>query len=467
MQVFLSYVRAEATSEVDQLRNYFQNANLGTWVDRHDLEGGADWWVKASRAITNCDAFILLVTPGAPGSGPIRQEVSLALSLHKDYFPALIKPAANLPPEWQNRNWRDLTSANYTDGLTRLIGDLRGISEAAQKNLTELLVQPAGAFGWKPLPAELQPLVKDLVDYSKVNVRPPEAFFAFREVLEGFRDAAQGHSLYEVVHEFLYPSAAPPAGWPHNVIAAHRSFFETVIGPMHDKLDPGQAGEPVPIVLAVMTRSEADELEDGTAFQGTHPELIQQFTNLKNQMPQGGSGDWVQRYGSVPEEWVPYEGSPSIGRMVRDELARISTANQSLYAKFVDIRALNAAETRSRLKQLRYQGCVVIMDLLSICHPRLHEAYLRSMLFAQEKVMLVQMSPFGSFPPLSEVTLTFKKRLDLEFWDRFKLDRDMNCKRIGDEVDLQRFISSELTNVLPVDRRPGAGAYNYIKQRQP
>jgi hypothetical protein len=88
------------------------------------------------------------------------------------------------------------------------------------------------------------------------------------------------------------------------------------------------------------------------------------------------------------------------------------------------------------------------------------------MLFAQEKVVLVQVNPFGSLPQMADITLTFKKRLDLEFWDRFKLDRDTNCKRIIDEADFQRFVSADLINVLPAAKRPGTGIHGFIKQRE-
>jgi hypothetical protein len=87
------------------------------------------------------------------------------------------------------------------------------------------------------------------------------------------------------------------------------------------------------------------------------------------------------------------------------------------------------------------------------------------MLCAQERVVLVQMSPFGSFPNLVDVTVSFRKRLDLEFWDRYALDRDKNCKRISDVVDLQRFLSGELTSILPADKRPDTGVQDFIRQR--
>jgi len=134
-------------------------------------------------------------------------------------------------------------------------------------------------------------------------------------------------------------------------------------------------------------------------------------------------------------------------------LQQIPAGDKHLYPKLIDVRTLGDPAKRKELNKLRYEGCVVVVDLLSICHPRLHEAYLRSMLCVQANVMLVQVSSFGSIPALAEVTLTFRKRLDLEFWDRYNLDKDRNCYPVRDTTELERFIINEMPKSLPLERR--------------
>ena len=62
MQVFLSYARADATSEADQLRKFLDNTSVHSWVDRHDLVVGENWWPNVRKAIVAAVTFALLIT---------------------------------------------------------------------------------------------------------------------------------------------------------------------------------------------------------------------------------------------------------------------------------------------------------------------------------------------------------------------------------------------------------------------
>jgi hypothetical protein len=455
MQVFLSYARADASKAADELRQQLVNARQVTWLDRENIPGGADWKKSAAEAIVGCTAFVLLITPEAMRSEHVAFEYQLALALRKPFFPALVLPAA-LPADLANLNYRDLAGPNYTTGLTKLLGDLDVSYNDARTALGALLTtHPA-------VRQELRPTVTQALQFADSKIKPPEVFLAFREVLANM--TADPRPLPALLNDFLThpPAAADP--WPRNVIAAHWSFFEIVLEPLRQQLSPAAQGDPIPIVLVVMTRAEADELESGAALANAPVELKQQFARLRAGVLENPPEKWVERYGPTSEDWIPYDGSPALGAYVRAELQKVPGA-AVLYPHFLDVRTLNTAAARSTLKQLRHEGCLVIVDELSICHPDVHQAYLRTMLCSHQRVMLVHMSSFGSVPELAEITLSFKKRLDLEFWDRYKLDRDINCKRIGEDVDFQRFLAADLINTLPPEKRPATGVHEFIKGR--
>jgi TIR domain-containing protein len=459
MQVFLSYARADATAEADELRNLLGNARQATWVDRHDLPAGENWWEKARQAIATADAFVLLITPVSIKSEQVKKEYEYALTLGKHFLPVLVKKT-DVPPELKTRTYRDLTEGRYTSGLTKLIGDLTEVWDTVRRNLVELRIRPAGALDWKPLPGELASLVEKLEGHATAKVRPPEVFERFGEIIGKFRDEAEQRPLFEILDGFLNSNRASNESFGP-VIGVNWSFFEDLLGPVRDLLSPEKGGEALPIVLVTMTRSQAEELANGSALNGAPADVAAQWNELKATL----RAQWTAHYGDRVEDWKPY-GDVPIGKAVRDELSQISTASQRLYAKFFDVGSLNREEWRRQLRDLRYNGCVVVMDIVSIFHPKVHDAYLQSMLCAQQRAMLVQISSFGSFPALGEVTVTFRKRLDLEFWARLKMDKDRNCRRFLDEVDFSRFLSNELTEVLPAEKRPAAGGVLPFIQRR-
>ena len=138
MRIFLSYARADAQAEAQTLRDQLNDARRVTWLDRHDIDAGADWWESARRAIIDSSAFVLLITPASVASDAVKKEYELALALQKHFIPILVKPIAPaLPPAIINRNYRDLTN-DYGAGLAKLIGDLEKAWEDVSQDLTRL-----------------------------------------------------------------------------------------------------------------------------------------------------------------------------------------------------------------------------------------------------------------------------------------------------------------------------------------
>lgn len=126
-QIFISYSRADKDF-VDRLaRDVERDDELDVWTDREDISGGEDWYSAIGRAIRECAAFVLVLTPSSASSEKVAQELSLADKHHKRIIPLVCK-RCEVPDELDlmlaRRQWIDFTP-DYDDGLRRLIGTLK------------------------------------------------------------------------------------------------------------------------------------------------------------------------------------------------------------------------------------------------------------------------------------------------------------------------------------------------------
>lgn len=86
--IFISYSKYQrkyARSYADFL---LQNG-FDVWIDDR-IEYGEDWWETIVRAITDCDAFTVIMTPDSDASKWVKREVALADKLDKPMFPILL-----------------------------------------------------------------------------------------------------------------------------------------------------------------------------------------------------------------------------------------------------------------------------------------------------------------------------------------------------------------------------------------
>src|SRR4051812_27916237 len=147
MTIFLSYARADGTESAELLRNRLQDARHVAWVDRHDIPGGAEWKTEVAKALLSVDAFILLISPAAMQSEPVRQELEIAASLQKHIIPilAVATPPELLPPAIAALNYRSLIT-DPLQAFAQVIGDLTALDRAVAREFDSLL-QGTGLAG--------------------------------------------------------------------------------------------------------------------------------------------------------------------------------------------------------------------------------------------------------------------------------------------------------------------------------
>ncbi|MBL8155129.1 MAG: TIR domain-containing protein [Anaerolineae bacterium] len=91
--VFISYSRKDSRY-AKRLQDELLKRGFNVWIDR-GIEGGADWWAAIVAALTNCGAFILLLTPDSGSSDWVRREILIAQQQNKPIFPLALNGGLN------------------------------------------------------------------------------------------------------------------------------------------------------------------------------------------------------------------------------------------------------------------------------------------------------------------------------------------------------------------------------------
>jgi TIR domain len=460
-KIFISYTHGDMP-QVKELRELLENSAHSLWVDSEELRGGVDWRLKAREAIVEADAVMLLLSPQALQSEAVAFERGEAERLRKRVFPVIVKPVALPIPGFDpDLVYRDLTNeTTYRKVFSQIVGDVQELWSEVRSDLAGLTL---GRARDRRIPKELINAVNRVHQVATAAgriVRPPEAFEAFVELIALLSgDVQQGRPLEDLLTKLL-DGRYPPDEWRFRpVLVEHLEFFAEILGPLEKELTQNRT-QPIPVVLLVMTAAEARELQSGAAFDDQPGGLRDAFQEIRDGLAQRLETDWVARYRDRPQDWTPYvpadggTASDSIAEIIRHKLRELGAEPKTLVPRFIDIRSLNDRAKRALLRELREDGCVVVMDLLSICHPTIHEAYRRSLLDSYKDTLLVQVSSFGQIPELTELTLTIRHRLDLEFWNRYDLDSDPKCLQVSNRIQLERVIVNDMPTILPAAKRP-------------
>lgn len=158
-QIFISYSRADKAF-VDRLaRDIERDKELDVWTDREDISGGEDWYSAIGRAIRECAAFVLVLTPSSASSEKVAQELSLADKHHKRIIPLVCKTCEvtdELDLMLARRQWIDFTP-DYDDGLRRLIGTLKQEQTPRPRPRPATEEEEAVTFPERPAPPPPEP----------------------------------------------------------------------------------------------------------------------------------------------------------------------------------------------------------------------------------------------------------------------------------------------------------------------
>lgn len=87
--IFISYAHIDS-QYVFKLQEELETLGFSTWLDE-DIEHGSRWWKRITKAIQECGAFLVVMTPEAEDSIWVEKEIMLAIENRKRIFGLLLR----------------------------------------------------------------------------------------------------------------------------------------------------------------------------------------------------------------------------------------------------------------------------------------------------------------------------------------------------------------------------------------
>ena len=92
MKVFISYSRIDASETAKTIHSYLtEYGHHKVFIDTSNIPYGGNWKDVIQKEITNCDFFIIIITPSALYRSEVEKEVELAKKLEKKIIPCIAK----------------------------------------------------------------------------------------------------------------------------------------------------------------------------------------------------------------------------------------------------------------------------------------------------------------------------------------------------------------------------------------
>lgn len=334
-------------------------------------------------------------------------------------------------------------------------------TEARWRDISDELSQLSDNPGYK----QYKPLLDNLQHMADARYPSPEIVKGVLDVVK--RMQAQGTPAQEIVRKVEGGFVQPDWTVEGDVNQANRDLIkQTFITIVNNNIKELKEDEeenlniPVPIVLLVMTKDEAQKLFNLEAFnEFTEQIYTEQFSRYHKTLQEKKLDNLTDRYGDSPEQWHPFRDDPiTIRELITQALEKIEGYKYPLVPNFIDVRTLNEDSARRSLRNLRQNGCVVIIDSISIRHPDIQRAYRRTLLDAFPNTLLVKLNPFSDPSELEEQMVKFSERyLDLEFFKRFRVDLDSKCDEVEKNLDFQRWLLEQAPKILPEEEKAKKG----------
>jgi len=151
-QIFISYSRKDSEF-VDRLVRDLGQSGVDFWIDRTGIDGGDKWRASIVQAISECDAFLVVLSPQSIASDNVSKEVSLAEKHNRHIIPLRYQPC-ELPPSLEYQlaelNWIDFAKG-YEPSFNAIIKALRTGKPLDPKS------HPAETFSPSSFPAPPSP----------------------------------------------------------------------------------------------------------------------------------------------------------------------------------------------------------------------------------------------------------------------------------------------------------------------
>jgi adenylate cyclase len=149
--IFISY-SSKDREKAEQLTELLSSAGLSVWIDRQGIGAATSWSGEITRAISDCKALVVMLSPFSVESKNVVREVSLAFEKNKKILPLDLEPVALTDDLAYHLAGLQRTSMTNIDSIIRALGKI-GL-EATHAPTMQLVKETDGRKSLMVLPLE-------------------------------------------------------------------------------------------------------------------------------------------------------------------------------------------------------------------------------------------------------------------------------------------------------------------------
>ncbi len=219
----------------------------------------------------------------------------------------------------------------------------------------------------------------------------------------------------------------------------------------------------IPVVVAAMTRHEANELVTGTVFDNPEVAPIEhtRFQEFRKALRDHRIDDLLPYYAESRDDWRPPSGQGStIKQIILNIVERVNQecsetlGPSKIRPRFISEDFFSSDDaTRLHIWQSHDWGSIIVADSISLFHPRLHKTLANSEMSSKEQVAVLILSPVN-FSKIS-VNQLIEEKITERAFTRFNRNLDKLCEfGAGDLRTLQRWLFVILPEVANRLQKP-------------
>lgn len=126
--IFISYSRRDSEF-VERLSVALERYGFPTWEDVKAIAGGDVWKAAISRAVRECDAFLIVLSPQSADSENVSKELAVATKHARRILPVMYQ-ACKIPDQMDydlaELQWADFVGPPFDEALEKLVRALGG-----------------------------------------------------------------------------------------------------------------------------------------------------------------------------------------------------------------------------------------------------------------------------------------------------------------------------------------------------
>ncbi len=203
-------------------------------------------------------------------------------------------------------------------------------------------------------------------------------------------------------------------------------------------------GNYIPVVLVVMNRAEAEFLANNNPYECEAAKLKREFLFFRELL----KNNWHLKYNAHSKDWLPFNGSKNtIEKLIIYSLVKFSNYEKPIVPIFISLNDIIHPAYRYGLNILRQNGCVVVVDPISLRHPELQRNFRKSSLDLFSNTLVAKISDLDDDSMIiHRLSHIFERYEDLELYKRNNIDHDAKCMGFKEENAFVVWLADRLTS---------------------